>query len=605
MRLRVTPPGDIRPVLYDNQVKEIRRMLIKYFKSKEDSEKFLPSNKLIFLNKVSNVDAADEMIVDGQIIGQRIFDPLKKVWQFKPLLHGVAKVIKEKVGYYAIVDLPKIARRFIIHRSHIIEGELPETKGEFVALQTRSGEFQGVGEMLRGKRIKVLKSWRSKKYVEFSVHPAFKDVVKANLDRLLALEEDSVNFLRSLKKKYSGKPFFVSFSGGKDSLVTLYLTLKALGSVPVLFNDTGIELPGTREYVEEISQELSLELIIADAGNAFHSSFEVFGPPARDYRWCCKVIKLAPISSVVSKLFPRGAVSIVGVRKYESGARARSPRVWVNKWLPKLISASPIMDWTALDVWMYIFMRGLKVNPMYSMGFDRLGCWLCPACNVADFVKVKDRFPRMWALWEAELAKWYTCKGLDDVFRELELWRWRKFPGNVSMLLKKCGLDVKIGKVYRGLNLGLSIKEVECKENRALVKGSLKVSERLPMMLMTLGEVSVLEDSTIMTLSTNEHFTITVKKDGEFMLETQRDVLRSSLKLLVGVHLRSTSCVKCELCIQACPSSNIIISDKGVLINENCSHCGLCNSLCPLVEYVAVDYVDYVISKFQSSMRGD
>lgn len=605
LRLRVTPPGDIYPVLYDDQVKEIRHTLVEYFKSKEDSEKFLSSSKLIFLNKVSNVDAANEMIVDGQLIGQIIFDPLRKTWRFKPLLYGVARIIEEKIGYYAIVDLPKIARRFTIRRSYIVEKNLPEIKGEFVALQTKNGKFQGVGEILRGKRIRVLKSWRSKKYIGGSAEPTFRDVIEANLDRLLMLEKSSINLLRSLRRKYLEKPIFVSFSGGKDSLVTLNLALDALGNVPVLFNDTGLELPGTREYVEKLSQELGLKLIIADADDAFRSSFKIFGPPARDYRWCCKVIKLAPISRVVNKLFPRGAISIVGVRRYESSARARSPRVWVNKWLPKLISASPIMDWTALDVWMYIFMKKLKVNPMYSMGFNRLGCWLCPACNVADFIKVENKFPRMWALWESELAKWYMHKKLNNIFKELELWRWRKIPGNVIMFLRKHGFNIRISKIYRGLDLKLSIKEIKYKGNKAFVKGSLKVNKRLFMMLVTLGEISTLKDSTITILSTNEDFTITIKRDGEFTLRAQQNILRNSLKLLVGVYLRSTSCVKCGLCVQTCSGSNISISNEGVLIGKNCSHCNLCNNLCPLVEYIAVDYVDYIISKFQSSISGD
>jgi len=593
MKLKVTPPGDIYPVLYESQKAEIREMLIRYFKSANDATRFLPQNKLIFLNKVSNVDAADEIIVDGQIIGQRIFDPLRRMWCFKPLLHGVARIIEKEIGYYAIVDLPRIVRRFVVHRSHIVKGELPEVKGEFIALQTKSGAFQGVGEVIRGGRIKVLKSWRSKKYIEFSSHPTFKEVISANVNRLNVLEEDAIRFLRTLRKRYD-KPFFVSFSGGKDSLVTLHLALKALGQVPILFNDTGLELPGTREYVEDLSRELNVKLIVADAGNAFRSALEVFGPPARDYRWCCKVIKLAPISRVINNLFPEGAISIVGVRRYESGARARSPRVWVNRWLPKLLSASPIIDWTALDVWMYIIANKLKVNPMYSMGFSRLGCWLCPACNIADFVKVKDKFPTMWNWWETKLTEWCSSKNLGNVFRSLDLWRWKRLPGNISIFLKRHGLGIDMNRIYRGVSVDFFIKEIEYKDDTVFVKGFLKSNERLPMILKTLGEVSNLRELSVVA----QDFVLTISKKGIFVLKAQNNSLRKSLKLLLGAYFRSTLCVGCELCSQVC--SNIEVSKEGVVIGDNCSHCSLCSNLCPLVEYVATDYVDYTLSKFRA-----
>lgn len=39
---------------------------------------------------------------------------------------------------------------------------------------------------------------------------------------------------------------------------------------------------------------------------------------------------------------------------------------------------NPIIDWTEDDVWDFIDGRNLPVNPMYKMGFKRVGCIGCP-----------------------------------------------------------------------------------------------------------------------------------------------------------------------------------------------------------------------------------
>lgn len=69
----------------------------------------------------------------------------------------------------------------------------------------------------------------------------------------------------------------------------------------------------------------------------------------------------------------------VGQRKYESIKRFKQPRVWKNPWVPNETGASPIFHWRALEVWLYIFSRGLPYNPLYEDRLDRIGCFLCRA----------------------------------------------------------------------------------------------------------------------------------------------------------------------------------------------------------------------------------
>ena len=52
----------------------------------------------------------------------------------------------------------------------------------------------------------------------------------------------------------------VAFSGGKDSLVALHLTLQIKPDIPVLFVNTGIEFPESLEYTRQLEKKWDLKL---------------------------------------------------------------------------------------------------------------------------------------------------------------------------------------------------------------------------------------------------------------------------------------------------------------------------------------------------------
>ena len=328
--IRATPPRDLRPALGE-EVKQIRKILENYFKDKHSVEVLLPPDQeIILLNKIAYPDLGEEIIVEGQVIGHRFFDLQSLQWRFKPLYAGVFKIIEKGIGYYAIIDLEKVSRNFIVHSSDVVKASLPQRKGEYLAFETKNGLYQGLGEKVAGRRFRVLKVWRKRRVFNIGKPNSWEVLIKANKEYLQNKREEAVSFLRKIleKHKITRNRIFVSFSGGKDSLVSLLISLRTFGRIPILFNDTGLELPETVEYVEDIAKEYNLELIKAEAGDAFFRALKVFGPPARDYRWCCKIIKLAPIREAIRKRFGEGLVlSIVGQRRYESLARALSPRI--------------------------------------------------------------------------------------------------------------------------------------------------------------------------------------------------------------------------------------------------------------------------------------
>ncbi len=69
------------------------------------------------------------------------------------------------------------------------------------------------------------------------------------------------------------------------------------------------------------------------------------------------------------------------------------------------IGASPIQNWTAMHVWLYLFSKNAPYNRLYEEGFDRIGCWLCPSAEMADLIRVRESYPELWKCFEEALER--------------------------------------------------------------------------------------------------------------------------------------------------------------------------------------------------------
>jgi phosphoadenosine phosphosulfate reductase len=159
----------------------------------------------------------------------------------------------------------------------------------------------------------------------------------------------------------------VSFSGGKDSLVTLHLVRSIIPDAPAALFDSGCEMPETVQMCEQRGVEIIQPRYTYPEMARYSGWFGYPNPVEKDCNFPVKHILIEePAEAFVVRR--QLMVSATGMRAAESNGReanysARGPlfqrkdRTW---------SLSPIAHWSIHDVWAYIAKHKLLPHPIYA-----------------------------------------------------------------------------------------------------------------------------------------------------------------------------------------------------------------------------------------------
>lgn len=273
---------------------------------------------------------------------------------------------------------------------------------------------------------------------------------KANRTRMAFIETEAMQYIQDSTKGFDAGTMFVSFSGGKDSTVVSDLTMRALGHSNVLhiFGNTTLEFPQTMEYIEAYRREhpATPMLRAENRQQDFYALCELFGPPSRMLRWCCTIFKTGYIGDKIKRTFADAKQVLVfnGIRRSESTSRSKYARDNTSPKISKQKTASPIIDWFDFDIWLYLLSRNVLFNRAYRLGYNRVGCWMCPNNNRwAQFLsrvylpEESERFNRMLFDFAVKLGK-------QDPEEYVRNNGWKARSGGAGVeLSKKVAIDFK------------------------------------------------------------------------------------------------------------------------------------------------------------------
>lgn len=216
----------------------------------------------------------------------------------------------------------------------------------------------------------------------------------------------------------------VGFSGGIDSQACARWVLNRFPKEDVILTNSdagGWEDPLTTGFIDWYSENIhpvtKTNAIIADMwktpgfaetkgldGNAvltFEEMVRIKGrPPSRKAQFCTEKLKLEPqrrwieTQQLPGGLLVDGYARYVGVRRDESEGRKDSPIQSFDNWFDCDLFA-PIADWTKQMCFDYVQAHGEKVNPLYALGFNRVGCAPCINSGKDDVLNWDIRRPEM------------------------------------------------------------------------------------------------------------------------------------------------------------------------------------------------------------------
>ena len=209
------------------------------------------------------------------------------------------------------------------------------------------------------------------------------------------------------------------FSGGIDSQAAARFMLNRYGAACVVLVNSdagGNEHPLTIGHIDWYSEHVHPVIRVKatvrdmwmDPDTAAERGFDPDEPltfdrmaemrgifPSRRRQFCTDKLKLQPIRRWLRAAYPDGNYArFSGVRRDES--LTRSQRQWME-WddFYDCELYNPVFDWSKQMCFDYVKHHQEQTNPLYSLGFTRVGCAPCVNSNKDDILKWATRFPEM------------------------------------------------------------------------------------------------------------------------------------------------------------------------------------------------------------------
>lgn len=396
-----------------------------------------------------------------------------------------------------------------------------------------------------------------------------------NRDIFETLVQETIRNIYNTYMEYKEKIdiYYVAFSGGKDSVVALDLVQRALphDSFKVLFSDTGMEFPDTYDIVNEVRRKCKnakIDFLISKSHFDPIDSWSKFGPPCSVTRWCCSVHKTAPQILLLREILNKPkftGMAFVGVRADESLTRSKYEYITYGGKHKGQYSYNLILDWSAAEIFLYIYENELLINETYKKGNRRAGCLVCPrAAERNDYMNhlcyEKQAEPLVQSIKKA-YSKTFAKK--EQLLQFIDAGGWKA---------RKNGRDIDIP---------LNYKEIRNKDNSLVINIQYPQTnwrqwiKTIGVLANDVSPFSIKFHGDIIQFDVNE----TDKDISVFVNKTVCKEKAEFVKLLKNVFRKTACCVMCRECQADCPYGNITFSNNDVHIDDKCLHCYQCHKV--------------------------
>ena len=360
--------------------------------------------------------------------------------------------------------------------------------------------------------------------------------------------------------------FIASFSGGKDSQVVLDLCTRAIPPTDfeVIYSDTGYELPPSLDLYEQVQRYYkerfpALKFTTTRNHESVLNYWDKIGTPSDTHRWCCSVMKTAPLyrSLKVEGNKQARVLTFDGVRAEESTRRSGYNRIGKGVKHSTVINASPILHWNSIEIFLYLLKYNLPINPAYRLGVTRVGCVICPFSSEWNDMVINRSFNQAMHPFLSKVEANVTRFKISDPAEYIKSGNWKRRAGGRDMspdsaleiLSVKPDLVVELKNPHKNVTTWFSaIGEFSGNANYGNIK-----FQGIPYAY---------------NITTEKGKTI-IKFPGA-----------SNNALFVGLVKRalykSTFCINCEACEVECPTGALSILPNPKIDSKKCVHCQKC-----------------------------
>jgi len=161
---------------------------------------------------------------------------------------------------------------------------------------------------------------------------------------------------------------------GVEGCVLIHMLSTINRNARIFYLDTDLLFPETYRLCQQLEARYGVKIERQATRLSLNSQAEEYGERLweRHPDVCCRLRKVEPLKEILAGL----RAWITSIRRDQTAARAEAKVIERDRKFG-LIKINPLATWSALDVWRYVEQHEVPYNPLYTRGYESIGCAPC------------------------------------------------------------------------------------------------------------------------------------------------------------------------------------------------------------------------------------